>query len=171
MGVSETVELANQRYVSCIDRLLSWENLLESFHRHRSELLGHVNIVRPAAGSLGGDVRRLTEAYQKYRQVLTEKQDTLNGVAESSAALATTVNEMLNLIRRVETPKLAPAAVARNLVDRQHALENAIRDLTQLAAEEGIHSLTPDASEILDRIRSMAEEAKKRIMDDSGASA
>jgi chromosome segregation ATPase len=171
VGVAETIEQANERYVSCIDRLLSWENLLESFHRHRGDLLGHINAVRPAASTLGTDIRRLFENYQKQRKTITEKRDSLDGVGESTQALAKTASEMLSLIQKVQTPSKAPAAVTRNLAERQQALETAIRDLTSLAAQEGIHSLTPDASEILDRIRSVAEEARKRIMNDPEAKA
>jgi hypothetical protein len=53
-------------------------------------------------------------------------------------------------------------------VAKQQTLEKAIREISKLAAEEGIESLSEDARIIIDQIRAAADEAKIRVLGDPG---
>ncbi|MBN2493337.1 MAG: hypothetical protein JXR96_01995 [Deltaproteobacteria bacterium] len=157
---------ACQQSVSSID---AWERLRLSIERRSEILRDKASSVQPGATSLAADVRELQSNLDRLRSLRARSADTLAEVGRSSKAMAETAEEIISLIERFDTGRPIPSSLTRTLARQQVALEKAIRQLTEIAATEGIEMLSADASEILIRIQQTAEQARDRIRGGSPA--
>jgi methyl-accepting chemotaxis protein len=162
--LKDTLQQATDLGIQCEDLVEGWESLRADLERRRKDLLRQIEAIRPGAGSLGSDVRSISQRLSEYRKISTDKQDMLLGVAESTDELSRTAGEVLSLLKKLSASEPTHAAPTPELAARQQALEKAIRDISNLAAKEGIESLSEDARNIINQIRAAAEAAKKRVL-------
>ncbi len=167
----DTLRQATELGMQCENLVAGWESLRGELERQRKDLLRQIEAVRPGAGSLGADVRNISRQLTEYRKISTDKQKIFQGVAESTDELAKTAGEILSLLKSLSIPEPVPAAPTPELAARQQALEKAIREISNLAAEEGIQSLSEDARNIIDQIREAADAARKRVRGEPEADA
>lgn len=168
-GIDDTAEEIgsilrhDDRHGAWNERLHKWEEGFEEFRKQRRHLERQIDTVRPAAASLGQDVRQLLEGYTVCRRTLAERRETTRLAGEGARSLGDASRELLRQLDLLETGQPAPAAVTRELARQQRSLDRALRDLASVAAEHGIESLSSDAREILERIREAADQARERI--------
>jgi len=162
--LNETIGSAITLSSDCLAAINKWESIRETLQNQRSDLNSRLDRIRPAAKTLGNDVRQQTDELDQYRKSLASINDTLQSIGDGCAALNRTSEEMLGLLKQSEHARPVPAGVTRDLAKTQKALERSMRDLSELAAQGGIESLSADASTILDNIRAAAEEAKQRVL-------
>ncbi|MBW1809721.1 MAG: hypothetical protein JRJ87_16110 [Deltaproteobacteria bacterium] len=162
--LNDTIKKAIDLSSDCLASINKWEGIRETLQSQRSDLNARLDRIRPAAKTLGNDVRQQTDELSQYRESLSSINDTLQSIGDGCAALSRTSEEMLELLKQTEHTRPVPAGVTRDLAKTQQALERSMRDLTELAAKGGIESLSADASAILDNIRAAAEEAKQRVL-------
>ena len=144
-------------------QLVSWEKLRRSMDRLGDEMSRRVELVHPGARSLGTDLRRLGAALTDCTRTQAETRELLLATAHGTASLADTADEVLHQLDTLQTGRPAPAGVTVRLAEQQQSLELAIQELSQVAASEGIDALSAEAQQILERIQSMAKEARTRI--------
>ena len=114
---------------------------------------------------------RITNGLDEYRKASSGREKILQGVSQSTSELSRTSAEVLTALKKLGVSGPTPAAVTRELVEKQQALERAIQEISSLAAEEGIQALSEDARAIIDQIRIAADQAKKRVLGEPEADA
>lgn len=167
----ETFQQAADLGLQCEKLVGGWENQRDGLERQRKDLLRQIEAIRPGANSLGSDVRSISRQLSEYRRISTDKQKILQGLTESTAELSRTAGEVLSELKKLSISEPTASAPTPELVARQQALEKAIRRISDLAAEEGIESLSEDARAIIDQIRAAAEAARKRVLGETEAEA
>ncbi len=148
----------------CLSALTTWEELRLGLEQNRSALTNQMQRIRPATLSLGNDVRRLISELDQARQTLLSKQETVQALGESASAMSASTEEILRVLKIVGASDSIPPAPTRGLAETQLALESSLRNLVDLASDDGIEILSDDASAILEQIRQEATEAKERVL-------
>jgi methyl-accepting chemotaxis protein len=169
--MKDTLQQATDLSLQCEKLVGSWESLRDDLERQRKDLLRQIETIRPGAGSLGSDLRDVFRLLDEYRKASSGRQKLLQGVSQSTSELSRTSAEVLSALEKLGVSGPAPAAVTRELAEKQQALEKAIQEISSLAAEEGIQALSEDARAIIDQIRTAADQAKKRVLGEPEADA
>jgi len=169
--LKDTFQKATDLSLQCEKLVSSWESLGENLERYRQNLLRQIEAIRPGASSLGSDIRNISQKLSEYRKTSTEKQKILQGVMESTSELSRSAGQVMSELKKLSISEPTPAAVTKDLAARQQTLEKAISEISNLAAEEGIESLSEEAKTIIDQIRAAADEARKRVLGEPEADA
>lgn len=169
--MKDTLQQATNLSLQCEKLVGSWESLRDDLERQRKDLLRQIETIRPGAGSLGSDLRDISRRLDEYRKTSSGRQKILQGVSQSTSELSRTSAEVLSALEKLAVSEPTPAAVTRELAEKQQALERAIREISSLAAEEGIQALSEEARAIIDQIRTAADQAKKRVLGEPEADA
>jgi methyl-accepting chemotaxis protein len=162
--MKDTLKQATDLSLQCEKLVGSWESLRDDLERQRKDLLRQIETIRPGAGSLGSDLRDVFRRLDEYRKATSGRQKILQGVSQSTSELSRTSAEVLSALEKLGVSGPSPAAITRELAEKQQALERAIQEISSLAAEEGIQALSEDARAIIDQIRTAADQAKKRVL-------
>ncbi len=144
-------------------QLVQWEKLRRELVHHVDDLSHQRDLVRPGAAALGADLNRLATQLREDQRARQGVAATLSAAGEAAAALAATAAELLRELDRFDTGRPAPGSLTRQLARQQRELEQAITALTDLAADQGIESLSQDARRILDDIEQLAVGARQRL--------
>jgi len=169
--MKDALKQATDLSLQCEKLVDSWEGLRDDLQRQRKDLLRQIETIRPGAGSLGSDLREISRRLDEYRKTSSGRQKILRGVSESTSELSSTSAEVLSALKKLAVSEPTPAAVTRELAEKQQALEKAIQEISSLAAEEGIQALSEEARVIIDQIRTAADQAKKRVLGEPEADA
>jgi len=169
--MKETLQQSTELGLQCEKLVGSWESLREDLERQRKDLLRQMETIRPGAGSLGSDLRDISRRLDEYRKASSGRQKILQGVSQSTFELSRTSAEVLTALEKLGASGPTPAAITRELAEKQQTLERAIQEISRLAAEEGIQALSEDARAIIDQIRIAADQAKKRVLGEPEADA
>ena len=169
--MKESLQQATDLGLQCEKLVGSWESLRDDLERQRKDLLRQIETIRPGAGSLGSDLRDVFRRLDEYRKASSGRQKILQGVSQSTSELSRTSDEVLAALEKLGVSGPTPAAVTRELAEKQQALEKAIQEISSLAAEEGIQALSEDARAIIDQIRTAADQAKQRVLGEPEADA
>jgi hypothetical protein len=169
--LKDTFQKTTRLSLQCEKLVGSWESLRDNLERYRHDLLRQIEAIRPGAGSLGSDIRSISKQLSEYREISTGKQKILQGVSESTSELSKTAVQVMSELKKLSISEPTPAAVTQELAAKQQALEKAISKIGNLAAEEGIESLSEDARIIIDQIRAAADEARQRVLSEPKADA
>ncbi len=145
-------------------QLVKWEILRRTMTRLCDEMSNRIELVRPGTASIGSDLRRMASSAAASRRLQDQLVETLQAAGRSATALSNTTAELLDLLAQLDTGKPAPAMITQRLVKQQQALQRAIQELNDLAAAEGIDSLSAEAKDILANIQAMAESARSRLL-------
>ena len=78
--------------------------------------------------------------------------------------MSASTEEILRVLKSAGASASAPPAVTRGLAETQLALESSLRNLVELATDDGGAILSDDTTAILEQIRLQATEAKERVL-------
>jgi methyl-accepting chemotaxis protein len=140
-----------------------WESFRNTFNKQRQDTLRQIDLLRPAAKTLGTNVRGILDELSEHRDSFKLTRDSISKYIDYSGALTKTIDEIVRLLEQIKTDKPSPAAITKRLSQHRKALEQAVTDLTELAASGGIEILSSETNTIIDNIRQSAEKARKCI--------
>lgn len=170
-GLAEKLQQRLQRLDQTITREHGQLQLLRDKLSGRDDniiaMKNQTTVIRPLAGPLGNNYRQMTRQVAEMRNNMNQLNDNLARTSRVAASLAEAVQALTGEISQLHPDLPAPAVVSHELVRTQHTLEMAVKHIEQLATAQGIQSLSPRASEILQHIHEVAEKARRSVVSSS----
>jgi ABC-type transporter Mla subunit MlaD len=156
---------SSDQFQQAIRQLTQWERLRGELLQVGADLTRRVDLLRPGIAGLAKQLHVLTESVTDSAKTQTQLAEALAAAAQGALAVADTSDALLRLLEQFDTGGSTPTSVTRKLAMHQQSLEEAIQELSELAADEGIEALSPESQGILDEIQTMAEAARARILE------
>ena len=167
-GLVEQLQQAVQRLEGTISgeqkQVLQLREKLGDWSDDITAIKNKVPVIRPLTGPLGNNYRQLTRQAAEMHGSMSRLNDDLARTSRVASNLAEAAQGLINEISLLHPDLPAPAVVSHELARTQHALEQAVKHIEQLAAAQGIQSLSPQASEILQQIHEVAEKARRNVV-------